>query len=148
MGAKSIIKKGLVAGWNVKAWMGTDQIVRNGKTIKNLFVQAVAKPAAEKEMKKETFEECIQRLQITEEGLQQKIKKSGQAALLYLLLSIPMVAYTIYIFSTGFTLSGFVCLMLSFLLLVRAFREDFNRFQMKQRKLGCTVQEWLRGKIK
>ncbi len=144
MGFKSVVKSSFVRGWNFKAWLGVNTIVQNGKTVKNLFVNAVSsKPQTDKIIKNETFSDCMKRLNINEAALQKKIKTSGQAALLCLLLSIPMIGYTVYIFNSGFYLSGFVCLMISFLLLSRAFREHFNRFQMQQRKLGCTAGEWL-----
>ncbi len=144
MGFKSVVKSSFVRGWNFKAWLGYDTIVHNGKTIKNLFVSAVS-PGEKTEAaapKKEKFEECIKRLNISEAALQKKIKASGQAALLYLLFALPVMGYTIYVLYAGFYLSGFVCLMLSFLCLSRAFREHFNRFQMRRRKLGCTFAEW------
>ena len=58
------------------------------------------------------------------------------------LLTIPMLAYAVYVFHSGFYLPGFVCLMLTALAGAHCFREHFNRFQMRQRRLGCTFQEW------
>lgn len=143
MGFKSFVKSSFVRGWNFKAWLGLHTIVANGKIIKELAVSAV-NPSSKEESapKKETFEACLQRLKISEAALQKKIKVSGQAALMYLLFSLPVLVYTFYIFHTGLYLSGFVCLMIFFLLLSRAFREHFNRFQMRRRKLGCTFAEW------
>lgn len=142
MGAFQVIKKGVTAGWNFSAWVGTKNIKRNATLIKDLSVSAF-KPQVDKDVpKRETFAQALQRLNITEQKLQKRIKTSGQIILLCGILSIPMFIYTIYMFMANFYLPGFVCLMLTFLLLAHTFREHFNRFQMRQRRLGCTFAEW------
>jgi intracellular multiplication protein IcmV len=149
MGAMQIIKKSVVKGCNVFAWMGTDQIRKNTKLIKELATAALVPQKKQAHAPKvETFEQAIKRLGLTEAGLQKRIKASTQIIFMCGLLSIPMLAYTIYIFMSDFYLPGFVCLMLTFLLFAYSFREHFNRFQMQQRRLGCTLAEWFAHTVK
>lgn len=143
MGVMNVVKKSVSAGWNFSAWLGVKHIKNNALLIKDLaantFVSEKSQPNAPKT---ETFAQAMQRLGMTEADLQKRIKASGQIIFLCGVLSIPMLAYTIYIWMSHFYLSGFVCLMLTSLLGAYSFREHFNRFQMRQRRLGATFAQW------
>lgn len=142
MGAVKIIKKSVAAGWNVSSWVGTKQIKNNAFLIKDL-AKSVFTPAKDSSgVKVETFAQAMRRLGMTEADLQKRIKASTNLIFFCGLLTIPMFAYTIYIWMSHFYLPSFVCLMLTFLLAVYTYREHFNRFQMRQRRLGCTFLEW------
>lgn len=143
MGVMKIVKKGVSAGWNVSAWVGAKSIKRNTLMLKELSQTAFAtqKPSS-KEPKKETFEQAMRRLNLTEEALKKRIKSSTLVIRFCGILTLPMLIYTLYMFKSGFYLSSFVCLMLTFLAAAYTFREHFNRFQMLQRRLGCSKAEW------
>jgi intracellular multiplication protein IcmV len=147
MGAFQVIKKGVAAGWNFSGWVGSKNIRQNALLIKDLSKAAFTpgREQAESAPKKETFAQAMQRLNITEAGLQKRIRASTQVIYFCGVLVIPMLAYTFYMFKSGFYLSTFVCLMLTLLLGAYTFREHFNRYQMRRRKLGCTMAEWFRG---
>jgi intracellular multiplication protein IcmV len=143
MSSFKIIKKTVTAGWNVSAWVGLKQIKENCLMIKDLAKGAFSTGKEPVEIAKgESFAGAMQRLGLTEADLQDRIKKCSQIIFFCGLLSIPMLAYTIYIFCSHFYLSGLVCLMLTFVLWAYAFREHFSRFQLQQRRLGCSLQEW------
>lgn len=143
MGVLGVIKKSVAAGWNVSAWLGLKQIKQNSKLIKELTtdLKSVGKTKGSEPLA-ETFEQALRRLNMTEADLQERMKKSDQIILLCGILTIPTLAYAIYLFCTAFYLSSFVCVMLTILLVAYTFREHFNRFQMRQRRLGCHFQEW------
>ncbi len=144
MGAFQVIKKGVAAGWNFSAWLGAKNIKDNALLIKDLSQSAFKSGKAEPDSapKKETFAQAMKRLNIDEAGLKKRIRSSGQVIFFCGVLTIPMLAYTIYMFMSGFYLSSFVCLMLTALLGAYTFREHFNRYQMRRRRLGCTFAEW------
>jgi intracellular multiplication protein IcmV len=142
MGAFQVIKKGVAAGWNFSAWLGIKNIKRDALLIKDLSTSFTQGKEQTRAPRKETFEQAMRRLKITEAGLQKRIKSSGQIIFFCGLLVIPMFAYTLYMFLGGFYLSSFVCLMLTALAGAYSFREHFNRYQMRQRRLGCTLKEW------
>ncbi|GEM_PF-525618 len=143
MGVFNIVKKGISAGWNVSGWLGVSNIKKNAVLIKELSKDTFnVKKTKQGEPKQETFTEAVKRLNLTEQDIQKRIKASGQIIFFCGLLTIPMAAYTLYMFMAGFYLSTFVCVMLTALLLAYCFREHFNRFQMLQRRLSCSIGEW------
>ncbi len=124
---------------------GTGHIKDNAKMIQGLVVNNFSTDkAAQTSPKKENFAQCMKRLGLSEADVEKRIKNSSQLILICSLLSLPMFIYTLYILISGHFLSSFVCLMLTFLLLAYSFREHFNRFQMQQRRLRCTFEEWLK----
>jgi intracellular multiplication protein IcmV len=143
MGAVKIIKKSVAAGWSISTWIGTKQIKSNALLIKDLAKSAFSPSDQGAPVKAETFAQAMRRLGMTEADLQKRINASTKIIFFCGILIIPMLAYTVYIWMSHFYLSSFVCLMLTFLLSAYSFREHFNRFQMRQRRLGCTFSEWL-----
>jgi intracellular multiplication protein IcmV len=142
MGVKRVIKRGFFSGLNPLQWIGYEQIANNGRTIKNM-VDNIIQPNANQEFTAaKSFEECMQHYQLTEEGLKKRMKNSLRVAQVCLTTSILMIAYWIYLFIHGLPLAAVVCIVLTLLLWAYAFREHFNYFQMKQRRLGCTFKEW------
>lgn len=148
MGAFQVIKKGVAAGWNFSAWLGVKNIKNNASLIKDLSKKAFSRVEPEAGvLQKETFAQAMRRLNITEEGLKKRIRASTQVIFFCGLLMIPMLAYTLYMLMSHFYLPSFVCLMLTALLGAYTFREHFNRYQMRRRRLGCTVREWAKDTL-
>ena len=144
MGLKKIVTKGLFSGLNPLRWMGFEHIADNAKTIKNI-ANGIAKPSPSEEKssyRPKTFEAAMQHYGLTEADIQKRMRASWQISLACFLLSLPMLGYTVYLFIAHLPLSAFVCVILTGLLWAYAFREHFNYFQMKQRRLGCTFKEW------
>lgn len=140
MGMKNVMKKGLFSGLNPLRWIGYEQIAQNGRTIKNMVDGMInSKAAADAPT---TFEEAMRRYLLTEEDIKKRMKDSYRIALVCFVASGLMLAYMIYLFVRGLPLAAIVCLMLTLLLWAYSFREHFNYFQMKQRRLGCTFKEW------
>lgn len=124
---------------DVPRWMGYKQLVEMSKPIagmaKDLFIPKATKNT-------ETFAEAMQRLNLTEVDLQQRAKEFKQLLMLWLVLFLAVFAYATYLaFQAAWY--GFVpALTLSFLILIQALRQHFWLYQLKQRKLGCTLREW------
>ncbi len=143
MGVRKAIKKTVTSGLSPKRWVGLDQIKENAGTVKNI-AKAVLKPGSgdQDEIKQETFEQALVRLNITEEDLKKRMESSKYIVWFCSGLSLSIFIYMFYLWSQGQIVSGVVCFMLSFVLGAYAFREHFNLFQMKQRRLGCSIREW------
>lgn len=140
MGIKQVVKKGLFSGLNPMRWIGYDQIVANGRTIKNMVSSITKKNNTS--YHPTTFDDCMQHYGLTEETLKKRMKSSLRVARVCLVLSVLMLSYTIYLFIRHLPMAAIICVVLTLLLWVYAFREHFNYFQMKQRRLGCTFKEW------
>lgn len=141
MNFKKAVKKGFFSGLNPLRWVGYDQISGNAKTIRNLVDGLVDKPS-QSSVHKETFEECLLRFNLTEIDIKKRMQTAIRIVILCLILSLAMIIYSVYLVFHGLPLSSFVCVILTLLLWAYAFREHFNYFQMKQRRLGCTFKEW------
>lgn len=143
MGLKNATKKTFSLGFNPLRWVGFEQLKANGSLLKNMVNRYFEPSEAKKSTKPETFETCMKRYKLTEEDLQKKIKFTRLFVFVCLGASLLMLGYTFYLFSSHLFLGGFVAFTLTLLLWAYAFREHFNYFQMKQRRLGCTFKEWL-----
>ena len=142
MGFRRIMKKGLSSGLNPFRWVGMEQIKGNGRTISDISKKLFKTNNHSQATPPKTFADAMRRYGLTEAALQKRMKSSLRLAYFCVALSVVMIAYTIYLFASHLVLSGFVTTMLALLLWAYAFREHFNYFQMKERRLGCTFQEW------
>lgn len=140
-----IVKKIFKRSVNIPAWIGYKQLAATTKefagVIKNTFT--AAEPLIESQ--KESFEEAMARLQLTEQGLKQRIKFLTFFSVFWLVLSLGVLAYGIYLAEVGTWYSFVACVAITLVCLAQAFRYNFWLFQMKQRRLGCTFQDWLNG---
>lgn len=91
----------------------------------------------------ETFDEAIRRLSLTEQDLQRRFKELIRLTLLWLVLFIFDIGYALYLAWHGAWLGFFPSIAMALILLSQAFRYQFWAFQIKQRKLGCNLREWL-----
>ncbi len=146
MGVKKVIKKSFTAGFNPKRWVGVDHIKDNGRVIGHLFTSLFKQES--KKVKPESFEAAKARLNLTEADLQKRVQQGKYVIIFCLFAALLAFAYMIYLVMHHFYLPGIVTLMISLLALVYAYREHFNIFQIKQRRLGCTFGQWFDGTFK
>lgn len=146
MGFRRVVKKGLSGGLNPKRWLGYDQLKEDTASVGNI-ARSVFKREKNTE-RKETFDDAVKRFNLTEEDIKKRMKTSKQLVALFLGMGGLLFAYFVYQCATGHILHSFICLVLTALILVNAFREHFNLFQMRQRRLGCTYKEWVNSLFK
>ncbi len=108
---------------------------------------SVFKPKQETEPP-ETFEQAMVRMKLTEADLASRARICKLQILFYGLAALGVAIYLAYLIAGGYWLSAGLCLLIMLLLLTCAFKSHFWLFQIKQRKLGCTVQEWLNSSTK
>lgn len=96
----------------------------------------------------ETFEQAMARYQLTEEDLRERKKMFQIQLAIYSVGSIFMLGYTFYLIKAGHWISLTFSVVLLAYLVVSALKSHFWIFQIKKRKLGCTIQEWLNASIK
>lgn len=148
MGFRRTVKKGIFSGLNVKRWVGIDHIKENGRIIGGLFNSLFNSSSKKETTRKETFEECMRRLNLSETDLIERIK-SGKKIILFCLLGSGLtLIYLFYLLSYGRYLASVVTFVLTLLFLVYAFREHFNIYQIKQRRLGCSFKEYFNSYFK
>jgi len=155
MGFKRVIKKSFSEGFSFKKWVGVDSLKTDTKMLRNIFKGVFKKSRSpSSEAKSQSFEDAMRKYGVDEAELKTRMRNAKAIVAFCLLAAVIVFGYFLY-FVAFFSqyLSGFVCLTLMALLIAYAFREHFNLFQMRQRRLGCTVQEWFnatfrKGKVK
>ena len=144
MALKQIFKISRRTFFNPLGWIGYDTLSASSQTVFGMLKATFSPPAAQHT---ETFESAMTRLKLTEADIQATAKK-------YLMFVIIFVGFGVFAFLASFyflfyhaTLAGWMLAMASAaLFFVQAFRYHFWFFQIKHRKLGCTFEEWRRGK--
>lgn len=124
-------------------WMGYRILVDNGKAIvqdtKDLFIPP---PPPERS---ETFEEAITRLGLTEEGVKKQERAFWDLALVWGIIAVGMLFYTIWLLITSGFAGALLTAALTFFSTVLTFRYHFWYFQVKNRTLGVTFKQWLQS---
>lgn len=136
------VKKVIFTLFDVRKWSDYDRVrgftlyLENG--IKNLFIPR-------QKTAEQTFDEALRQYNVDEEALLKKRNGLFRLSMLMCLVAVGFLFYSLYLAayegSWHATLLSLVVMMLA---LVLAFRYHFWFFQIKQRKLGCTFQEWFK----
>ncbi|MGE3920546.1 MAG: type IVB secretion system protein IcmV [Gammaproteobacteria bacterium] len=139
MGFYSGVKKAVKPLVDVPRWLDVNRLMQFGT-----FIGTAAKRAFtfQKPEQKETFEQALARLKITEKDLAHRKREFTRLLVIYLIAFIAIFSYGIYLFSTAHIKAGTLALAISLIPLVQIFRFHFWLFQIKSRKLGCSVREW------
>jgi intracellular multiplication protein IcmV len=135
---------GLMFNFRVDKWLGYKNLKNTSfslfHTVKHILTVQNANI-------RESFPESLQRLNITEQDLIKKHQQFYRLMLVYLLMSAMIAMYAIYLAFNGMILSFITSLALTCLCLSHYFRYSFWLFQIKHKKLGCSLKEWLNGNI-
>lgn len=127
---------------DVPRWIGADSLIQHGKNIismaKGLFI--VSKPTYT-----ETFEEALQRLHLTEQDVQDRIKQFKLFGQIFYIGTLLLFFYCIYLLFAKAFLAFLASFGLMLLLLGQGFRYHFWLYQMQERKLGCSFAEWYKN---
>lgn len=124
---------------NFPRWMGLRLIMSNGSAIVKMVQDMRIRPPA---VRKETFEEAVARLNLSEEEIKSRMRHCLILSIIYSVAALILLVYTIYMVIHGH-LGMILGILLTVLIAVFAYREHFWYFQMKTRMLGRTFKEWL-----
>lgn len=122
------------------SWIGVRSIKFSNQVmwsaLKNLFTQPVP-------THKETFEQAIERLGLTEEQVLQIAKRYRIYALFFSLFGLGVFFYAFYLlFSSHAFLGWSMGCAAAALFFAHGFKYDFWSLQMRRRQLGLTFQDW------
>lgn len=127
--------------FNPRGWMSYDDVKESGREVKDLVkdVTDVRKPG-----RKETFEQAMKRMKLSEEDIQVRMKQLLLSSRIYCGAAVLVLFYSLFtLFYAGNFWTFLMAAIISVLGFALAFRDSFYYFQMKRRKLGCTVKEWI-----
>jgi intracellular multiplication protein IcmV len=144
MGFRNYVKKTVKTNTNVKGWTGWDAVKGNAEIVKN-FAQGLKTPVASAPPVQLDFNETMKKYGWTEADVRSRMRMSLIVAIVCVVLSLFAFLWVFHMLLKGFFLSALASLALSALMLAYGFREHFLYFQLKQRRLNCTVKEWFSG---
>lgn len=129
---------------NPRAWMGYEHIHSSGQFIKDevkrLFT--INFSVQEKEQH-DSYEKMMLDLSLTEDDLNSRKKNFLFATMLFCFLSLASLGYIIYQYMSAHYISILPSFVLCILFLTLAFRYHFWYFQLKVKRLGCSLEDWL-----
>lgn len=128
--------------FNIPAWIGSENVTDSGRWVLDLWNRLTHVSKSERQ---ETFEEALERLGLTEEEIQERYKVFNRMAWLMVFMFFLGAVYTIYLAKTA----SLTILLASFGILVFLFalfmRYSFWAYQIKERRLGSSFSDWMRG---
>ena len=125
---------------NPAGWIDFDALRSYTATIRDVLRPTFTTPTPVRE---ESFEEAMKRLDLTEKDVRSTKKNYRIIALVFLILGIILFMYSLYLLLHVHTFPGFLLgISAAALFLSQAFKYDFWAFQMSERRLGATFQEW------
>ncbi len=130
---------------NVPGWFSYRYMRWNTKGMVNYVRPFYTRPSLEGK-RRSTFEEVVNQYQLTDEDLATRLMSLKWQTLLFASLMILSIIYTLYLFSGVHILAGIISLTITGLLFIKVCTCRFWMFQIRQRKLGCSIQEWLKSK--
>ena len=129
---------------DIPSWMGLNQLKRQTNFLLEL-IKPIFKPRITTHT--DTFEAALQRFNIKEEELENIKKRYIYYTLFYSAVGLLCIIYTGYLFFYKHLFAGIVMILISMMVFLKAFSTHFWYFEIKNRKLGCTLREWLNGQI-
>lgn len=129
--------------FNYKAWADWDR----SKSIYLYFVNIFKKlfiPQKVDKTKIKSFATVIAEMKLSENDLLLKAKSLKRLCFLMLFMAFLFYGYSMYQMLYGGILSVILSLVLMAVSLTLAFRYHFWYFQIKKRKLGCSIREWFK----
>lgn len=124
---------------NAPKWAGLDFLSYSITGVVNLTKSLVI---PKKATYQETFEEAVARLNLTEEDIAKRLKQFQLMKLLFVALAAFITAYFFVLLFDGSITGCIICLAVLMITFSQFFRYSFWAYQMQQRRLGCTFQEW------
>ncbi len=128
----------------VDKWMSWDYLNETAERFKYLLVDIVVPKKAKTS---ETFEEALDRLELTETDLENRKVEFTRLLYFFIGLAVSIILYGLFVAFRGSLTAALIAFCLSIYCLTQAFRFHFWLFQLKHRKLGCTFKEWLNSSI-
>ena len=124
---------------NVKGWMGYDQVKSGYTVLSDTINQLFTVTEAEHT---ESFEEAKIRLNLTDAQIARQIESFSRMVLVFKIITGVLLAFALYLLFTGGYFGAGLTFLLAIISAANIFRYHFWLFQLKQKKLGCSVQEW------
>lgn len=141
MGLWRGVKKGLgkVFNFQVDRWLDYPNLKGSAvyfyRQLKSLYKFETAS-------RTETYEDAVARLKLSAEDLNIQRNHFEFFARIFFVLFLSILGYGLWISVNGNWMGGIMSLALAIYALTNAFRYDLWKYQIQQKKLGCSLKEW------
>ncbi|RUR18000.1 type IV secretion protein IcmV [Legionella sp. km535] len=129
---------------NIRAWSDWDRMKAFSSYLVNGFKRLFV---TQKNVQVESFDSAVNKLKLSEAELLIKQNALFRLSMVMLAAAVMILFYTGYQLFYGSFKAVIVSLVVMLIALVLAFRYHFWYFQIKHRKLGCTIKEWYKQGI-
>lgn len=129
--------------FNFKDWID----LKRTKEISNYFLNIFKKffvPQKINQAQVRAFDDVVKEMGLTEEDISKKFVTFKRMYRVMLFSAVFFYVYSLYEILYGGILAVMVAVVLAFVCLALAFRYHFWYFQVKKRKLGCSIKDWFR----
>ncbi|WP_298624139.1 type IVB secretion system protein IcmV [uncultured Legionella sp.] len=130
--------------FNIRAWSDWDRLKAFTLYLKNGFKRLFVPQKITDAKSVESFDDVKSRLKLSDAELLIKQNALLRLSIFMLVFAAMVVVYVGYQFVYGSFRAGLLSLVVTLIALVLAFRYHFWYYQIKHRKLGCTIKEWYR----
>ena len=130
--------------FDFKRWMNWDKLKQDSKS---LYIMSKSVLNVDEDGVNETFDEAIERFKLTEAHIKQAQKHYYNYTVMYVVTALLCVLYTFFLFFDNHFMAGIIAFLLAIFVFVKALQTHFLYFQIKNRKLGCSVKEWFNNKV-
>lgn len=145
MAIKDIFKISRKTFLNPSGWLGYDMLAGQTRTIWSILKDQFT---PERPLRTETFEEAVKRQKLSEADVQSLSSNYLFTSFLFAFFGLFTLVFGFYLLFHHATAAGWLLAMAtSALFFTYALRYHFWHFQIKHRKLGCTLKEWWEGQI-
>lgn len=130
---------GQIVDVRVDKWVGVDAIKENTNTLVK-WIRSIFR--IQEASREETFEAAMERLNLSNEMIEQRRRQYSILVYVFLALSSIIFAYGIYLAYEHSWSAASLSMALVIYSLSQAFRYDFWVYQFTKKKLGCSIKEW------
>lgn len=126
---------------NIKKLVGWNQFKESTQNIGESAVN-IFNIKKKTEVVKETYEQAVKRLNLSQEDIEKRKGNFFKTAILYLVIAAILFVYALNLLFSGMFLATLIALVLIVMAVALAYREHFWYTQMKQQRLGLSFKEW------
>ena len=128
-----------------RAWVNYDALLQYNRTLYLILSGLFQKP--QKPAKGKNFQTVMRREGLTDDALASLAVNYQTYAYLFFVLGLAVLLFAFYLMWAHWSFSGLLlAVSAAALFFSQWFRYSFWHFQITQRNLNCTVQDWWRGK--
>jgi intracellular multiplication protein IcmV len=130
---------------DLPTWFSVDYLKDSNRALHGLVKSTFARSDR---ASNEAFSQAMVRMGVTEADLGERLKQYRLYFLMLAGFGVLILFYALYVLFFGEFMPFVISLIVSSLAFIRALQYHFWGFQIKHRKLGCSLNEWRSGKIK